>query len=553
MPSERSLPLIKEEACDPSGDGGCLPAKCAAARQLDGTDAEWKYRGRANIEQGEIHPICAPASLSAQKDKGFQRFYKAVVSPTHVRVTAGGRIVPNTRGSSSPTARWSKEKVAGDGVYTGRPASRSQHEQGSFPIPQGSFGVFPPMVHALTPGLSPGMAAGHSPYPMLPWHMGVNMGSGFGFVHPHMSQMPASIPTAKNSATSIRSDKQSEACNSDNSNSVRISPPEQFDQTRPFFYNGQWMMPQGALYPYGMPPVAGFPVPPLTGPQMMHPRFGIHPMLHLQNLRSDQQNHSQAAPGFNLSPLATCQGPPVSSIRPSEITKRQIDVLRNNLKYLEDQLQYNKHQIDERTTENQAQVVRQQIQLFEKNLEAQLTYEESRYPRNDKMDDLNGSASSQEGFEYRSRPGPESKPGHGNQVGTTAVADDSTQSRAKGLKCQEQASSSQALSTGLSKPSASSMPLKSALKKPRPCQFIRKSSAIPVSAALAPPFQPRAESSTSNSATTDSPLLPSVADSGSEIAPKSDGARTSKGNKPYLVGMLPRGSSATAPRGTDYI
>src|SRR5690606_10641551 len=66
---------------------------------------EWKYRGRGETVSTAAEPIPAPTGVPAQRDEGFQRFYKAVVSPTHVRVTAGGRIVPNTRGPPSPTAK----------------------------------------------------------------------------------------------------------------------------------------------------------------------------------------------------------------------------------------------------------------------------------------------------------------------------------------------------------------------------------------------------------------------------------------------------------------
>src|SRR5690606_34520346 len=55
---------------------------------------EWKYRGRDGTGATTAEPIPAPTGAPAQRDEGFQRFYKAVVSPTHVRVTAGGRIVP---------------------------------------------------------------------------------------------------------------------------------------------------------------------------------------------------------------------------------------------------------------------------------------------------------------------------------------------------------------------------------------------------------------------------------------------------------------------------
>ncbi|KAF7506866.1 hypothetical protein GJ744_011212 [Endocarpon pusillum] len=53
-----------------------------------------------------IHPCRqphnAPAGLRAQSDEGFARFLKQHASPTHQRVTAGGRIVPMESSSAPP-------------------------------------------------------------------------------------------------------------------------------------------------------------------------------------------------------------------------------------------------------------------------------------------------------------------------------------------------------------------------------------------------------------------------------------------------------------------
>lgn len=55
----------------------------------------WQLRARSNTNSSSDQPISAPLAVDAQKAESFQRFYRAVVSPSHVRVTAGGRIVPN--------------------------------------------------------------------------------------------------------------------------------------------------------------------------------------------------------------------------------------------------------------------------------------------------------------------------------------------------------------------------------------------------------------------------------------------------------------------------
>ncbi|KAF9878963.1 hypothetical protein CkaCkLH20_03863 [Colletotrichum karsti] len=75
-----------------------------AGRQLDGQDAE------PEVQAPEVHS--QRTVLPDQKRKGFEQFYEAVRSPTHVRVTAGGRIVPNTLDPAhSPTGKGSKDRL----------------------------------------------------------------------------------------------------------------------------------------------------------------------------------------------------------------------------------------------------------------------------------------------------------------------------------------------------------------------------------------------------------------------------------------------------------
>src|SRR5271170_3533884 len=55
-------------------------------------NTKWHLRGRGSSEQSS-QPLPAPSGDAAQKAENFRKFYQAVRSPTHVRVTAGGRIV----------------------------------------------------------------------------------------------------------------------------------------------------------------------------------------------------------------------------------------------------------------------------------------------------------------------------------------------------------------------------------------------------------------------------------------------------------------------------
>ncbi|KJZ80182.1 hypothetical protein HIM_00032 [Hirsutella minnesotensis 3608] len=539
MPPAGALPLIREEEdVEAPPQPRQIPVKSSAVQQLDGTDSEWKYRGRTDSEENLSQPICSPAGVAAQKDEGFQRFYKAVVSPTHVRVTAGGRIVPNTRAAASPTAKWPKEKNAIDLAGPGRLLNRDQPEHGLIPFPPSSFGAFPPMIPGFMPGMGPGMAPPQAAFPMVPWHMGVNMNGAFGMMPPQMFPIPGVVPGSTSSAASMKSDKHSEAGNSESaSQSVRVSPPEQFDHNRPFFYNGQWMMPPGAaMFPFGMPPVPGFPFH-MGGQAVMPPKFGMHPMMHLQPMKSDPSMHSHAAPNTTVPAHAAPSTPPVSSIRQSEITKRQLENLRGHLRYLEDQLQYNKHQIDEKMIEQQIQVIRHQISLFEKNLEMQLSMEQGQITKTENHGEANSSISSR----------------------MSSASNDTKQSQSARAAANYQESLSQDpesktwespshLPAGSS--TAKTLPLKSALKKSRSIEATKKPFTIPVSAALAPPFQPRADGPVSSSATAGSSLRSAgpLASEGSS----GQSAEIYHFGEPYLVGFLPEVYNPSAIGRVDY-
>jgi hypothetical protein len=79
--------------------------------------------------------------------------------------------------------------------------------------------------------------------------------------------------------------------------------------------------------------------------------------------------------------------PPISSIKPSDITKKQIAWFKGGLKYHEDQLQYNRHQIDEKDMEMKIQTFKEHIQRFEGVLKAQLEYEASVLGKSDQGKD----------------------------------------------------------------------------------------------------------------------------------------------------------------------
>lgn len=105
-----------------SGDDLVEQVNPTYTKSKHGNLAHWQYRRRDSSDRS-AQPYSAPSGFAAQQSENFQRFYRAVVSPTHVRVTAGGRIVPNTR--TPPAFEWNGERFVFEPRYT-------------FPVPMSS-------------------------------------------------------------------------------------------------------------------------------------------------------------------------------------------------------------------------------------------------------------------------------------------------------------------------------------------------------------------------------------------------------------------------------
>ncbi|KAG6230359.1 hypothetical protein E4U34_000913 [Claviceps purpurea] len=559
MPPERALPLIEEETYEPDEEQK-MALEESSVRQLDGTDAEWKYRGRSQLEHGQQEPIGAPTGLSAQKDEGFQRFYKAVVSPTHVRVTAGGRIVPNTRGSSSPTGKWSREKPGVDGSFASRSSGHSTYgDTAGIPLaatmPHPAYGHFPHLFPGIFPSMHPSVTAGgHPPLAMMPWQMGMGMGMGIGMgntlglVHPNLPQMhQATAKTSpKVSAERGESGKQVDGSISDNPNPVRVSPPEHFDHNRPFCFNGQWMMPPaGSFYPYGMASVPSFPISGLGSPNTVPPRFPMSARMQPAPVKADQKLHAHMASSSSTPSIPGRSPVPVSSIRPSDITRKQIEVLRSSLRYFEDQLQYNKHQIDEKGMETQAKMVRQHIQQFEKNLKAQLETEQTHYPNYEHQADASGSTPDHNGKNSTSTTANDTKSERGSSQSSVSQSLPAHGQPGKTHKDQDAFISRRALALKQVKSASAPVSTKITPESSEDCEPMKRPSTLPAGAALAPPFLPRADSTvsvpdpatfgmSSNTYTEDSESVAVVTEGSADL--DSPEAFT---EKPYLVGHLP--------------
>lgn len=381
-----------------------------ASRQIEPKgELAWKYSGRTDPSATE--PLSAPTGLPAQKSEGFQRFYKAVVSPTHVRVTAGGRIVPNTRGlPTSPTFKLGHEgSVSGSNGGNGRSTGHATPD--NMPTGVGMAQQMPPVMPQYYAGFGhPGFQPypHHMPYYPMPY--GHPMAGGYQpFPWPMPMLRQPSVDALKDTLNLKTGDGQVDnGEESHKGNKVPTAPASQFDQRRPFFYNGQWMYPAppypaqaGAMGGQYMPmpmhmPMPGGPAPPM-GPRMLAPTQGSLASTQPSQLGSPVKFTGQAAltaharglPGAGfMAPTAPAMNgfqapppPPISSIRPSEITRKQIGIFRKSLKYHEDQLQYNRHQIDEKETEQKIQKYRDNITRFECMMQAQLEDEKKRgYP-----------------------------------------------------------------------------------------------------------------------------------------------------------------------------
>ncbi|RSL97140.1 hypothetical protein CDV31_013162 [Fusarium ambrosium] len=495
----RPLSLIVEESSAESIEEERRYRR-AAAQQLDGTDSERKFRSQTDSEQGRA-PLTAPSDLAAQKAEGFQKFFNSVVSPTHVRVTAGGRIVPNTRGPHSPTSKWTRERSPVDGMRQPRVVNGVHPEPIPFPIIPPGWTPFQPLFPGQAPGPIPaGMAFRPDQIPFFPAPI------GFAGVPYNQISPPNHVPQPNMSATF---GKQNEIHTLHQPKPIQLSPAEQFDASRPFFFNNQWMIAYGNhAQPVGlMPPfpinTAPIPMQPQQAPTQpqpaSHPKGDANPQTAgreqgtgpARTTRRRRQwapppgLHSHTSVGSStklpLSPKSPRPpGTHKSSILASNITKSHLKILRAKKRQVEDQLQFNIHQIDRKEMESKLKEICDEIDRMTFMHERQIQGETGTLPLFQTPIDLPAYyAQSDAGSNSlaAARPG-------------TRADDGSIPSRSPGYK-----------------PGVTVTPVEdSALGGQAPQ---RKSSSLPVNAALAPPFQPRAETNNSSMTTAapDEPVL----------------------------------------------
>ncbi|KAI1766542.1 hypothetical protein GGR53DRAFT_518929 [Hypoxylon sp. FL1150] len=347
---------------------------------------QWRYRGRTEDESATDEPIKAPTGLHAQRSEGFKRFYKAVVSPTHVRVTAGGRIVPNTRGSPSPTAKWDKEHSSAGAQETLGSLKDVKSEPSTHLSGQATYHPLMPPPYTGHSGVFHHMGL---PMPLYPIHPALAYGMPTLPLLHSGGKQASSAPGQKSGEAGPKSVKTQDGAGDKKPRPapIKIAPPDQFDQNRPFYFNGNVVFPS----PYAPGQTMTLPSPyysfgsqigSLSQPSPLGP--GFNPALASPAFASPTfagPGRAGSAPGpWPLSAPNPNMGPHITTIRPSEVTRRQLKQLRQSLKYYEDQLQYNRHQIDEKCIEEQVQKIRHSIREFENQYKSQAYIESTQTP-----------------------------------------------------------------------------------------------------------------------------------------------------------------------------
>ncbi|KHJ30613.1 hypothetical protein EV44_g1948 [Erysiphe necator] len=318
--------------------------------------ALWNLRRRGSNDKSD-EPYSAPSGIIAQKTENFQKFYRAVVSPTHVRVTAGGRIVPNTKPTETSGLNLGSEKFNPNSANLDSvPASlkattwpQFQPVQTRYPVVFNT-GVSTP-YNILQPGNLNNFSAQSNLNPSTDWNPAERSQIFNNSVNTSMRSRESFLPQG-----------------------IKISHPSQFDQTKPFVLNGQ------LLYPLR------------TGPQVPTHAFSMpngmlggassilqgHPSIFQQAptpTALGNMTNSVAFPYFSQPPLKNLQfGQNIDlgltspynlatgvSIPPVEILINQLRTLSNILNNLEIQKESKNSQCDGRFLEAECNSIKSQV------------------------------------------------------------------------------------------------------------------------------------------------------------------------------------------------
>lgn len=345
---------------------------------------------------------------------------------------------------------------------------------------------------------------------------------------------------------------------------VHGTTPERTPQSRQSLHHQSVMLAHSQPYYHFSSPGYPWPsyMPPVTSQYVEAEtnQRGLKSKSSRLSLASDPETTSQTGGP------TVAQTPPISSIRPSEITKKQIDVLRQNLKYLEDQLQYNKHQIDEKDTERKAELIKQQIKQFEKNLDNQLNFEGSHYPKT-----LASKIGSNRSNSSRGHLGSKASlmSEEGSDRGSYKLDNTSSTSLAQSVRSRSAKDKRSAFSSGINSTKSVSAfaPMRHTIRGSAQLDASRTLVGLPATAALAPPFKPNGEEDKPAlaSATIHEQTLPVMSQPqawNNDAKERSEDSRLlgrdievqeiASQRRPYLVGHLPAGVNPNQVQDTDY-
>ncbi|EPQ66227.1 Bgt-2513 [Blumeria graminis f. sp. tritici] len=318
-------------------------------------------------------PYPAPADIAAQKAENFQKFYRAVVSPTHVRVTAGGRIVPNIK----PV-----EAAGFDGDSYNFKSERSVAEA----CPAVVQTPWSPYLNSLQASSYPKLTpTGSTPF------LNVSSSSVTFDTSPVAPQIYGNTSSVRNTASNFQHPKL--GCNiADGIQSttipseIKISHPSQFDQTKPFTINGQLVYP---VSPEFQSPAQIFPVPVGIPSNLTTPQNQTHIFNENQSLGSFE-NMTNAL-GFPESQHRVMSGnssgnlyeplyvppslipAPYTTVPALEFLTSQLQSLFANLQALENQIATNNSLHEKKILETQRHVMQIQINSINNMLAIQFS------------------------------------------------------------------------------------------------------------------------------------------------------------------------------------
>ena len=362
-----------------SEESECPMSSTGINLNRDSRQMQWNLRRRDDSDRSS-QPHSAPTGIAAQQSENFQRFYRAVVSPTHVRVTAGGRIVPNTRSTApaSPQLDWSSDKFFFE-LSRSTSDYKSSNQSAPWLLNSGvtnaysnAFTTTPPCHSVPQTDSLPTMA----PHTQL----GINGTTLASHEAPYPPKFTSDTTSGLAQQVALPQP-------------IKISPPSQFDQSKPFVYNGQLVYP---IPPGFQPPAGAISTLPMAVPMLSNPGFLQQPQLSNSCGFLPPQFSSPLTPISNPFMFPASQQLPMmmpSFIQPdnmaamlpylpmrgmafpAEALTAHLQFLRNQVKICDNQLANNKHQIDEVMMQNQRAVLNSQIGNIEVMLNIQTAQE----------------------------------------------------------------------------------------------------------------------------------------------------------------------------------